>query len=110
MPIMIDKKRTEAYIGTFDTTSAADMLELEELSKMVMNLNKDLKRARARDRSGNALRYRLTKKGRGAIDKKVINGKEISYDAFGHIVGGLGNASRIDAYIHRRYDRCDFSS
>ena len=55
----LDKKRTDAYLGTFDCKSASDMDELAGLRRMVTNLNKDLKK------SGLTEQYYVKAQGRG---------------------------------------------
>ncbi len=54
MPIQIDPKRTLSYIGTFDSDSAGDMLELEELRRLVKKMNSMLKE------SGYDYRFRVS--------------------------------------------------
>ena len=98
--VNMNKRTSDAYVGSIDTRSVADMAQLEEVRTYVKVMNKYLRDDDARDRRGNPLRYRVTVKGRDPIEK--VNGK--GYNWAGDIVGGMANAGRIDVYIHRRMD------
>lgn len=104
MGIKIDKKRTNAFIGTFHYESADDMLQLSELRKMVMNLNRMLKE------DGYNYRFRLSIHGR--MGENNVNAYKYKRGGPRERFGGhpyqtiaLEDASRVDAYIHRRYER-----
>lgn len=90
MPIRIDENRTNAYIGTFYVEDASDMLELQELKKMVRNMNRMLKE------DGYPHRFRLTLRGR--LGKRNPAYPKYRY---GPCDVALSDATRIDAYIHR---------
>lgn len=101
------KRESNAYIGTFDYGCADDMLSLENIKVMVRNMNRMLRE------DGRDYKFRVCLRGRKPVEKKVINVmpwgtgmrdmREVSYDYFGNIVGGIANASCVDAYIYRRY-------
>lgn len=101
------KRESNAYIGTFNYGCADDMLSLENIKDMVRNMNRMLRE------DGRDYQFRVCLRGRRPVEKKVINTMpwgtglrreaEVSYDYFGNIVGGLANASAVDAYIYRRY-------
>lgn len=102
MPIKVDDKRTSSYIGTFHYESADDMLQLSELRKMVMNLNRMLKE------DGYNYRFRLSVQGRmGKNNPNAQKYKNPNRRFGGHRYQRiqLADASRVDAYIHRRYER-----
>jgi hypothetical protein len=67
-------------------------------------MNKLLREGDVKDKFGRDARYRVELKGRKPIKKRINprTGNEYSYSAFGSIVGGIANASEIDAYIYRR--------
>ena len=97
------KTRTTAYIGTFSTECAGDMLEVESIKNVVKNMNQELKYYDARDSYNRPIRFRTTLKARKPINK-VINkrtGKPNGYTAFGDVIGGMANAGAMDVYIHR---------
>ena len=112
--VNMNKRTSDAYIGSIDTLSVSDMEQLENIRSYVKVMNKHLHDANARDPRGNPLRYRVTLKGREAIEKQTVNSyswhkekwepRSRSYNVFGDIVGGIANAKRIDVYIHRRMD------
>ena len=112
--VNINKRSSDAYIGSIDTGSVSDMEQLQDIRTYVKVMNKHLRDADARDRRGKPLRYRVTLKGREAIEKQTIPAyswhkekweqRPRSYNVFGDILGGLANAKRIDVYIHRRMD------
>lgn len=112
--VNMNKRNSDSYIGSADTSCAADMLQIEEIRSFVKTMNKQLKHAKAVDRFGHPLRYRVSLKGREPVEKQVIpayswhkekwENRSRSYDNFGDIVGGISNAKRIDVYIHRRMD------
>jgi hypothetical protein len=87
MGIQIDKNRSDAYIGTFSYECADDMLQLQDVRAMVKNMNKSLREAK--------MDYNF---------RVVLRGRQpnTSYDYFGNVVGGIGNATKVDAYIYRR--------
>lgn len=96
--------RTDSYIGTFDVLDASDMLQLEDVRAMVKNMNKML-----RVDGFGEYQYRVVVRGRKPVEKKkvknVFTGKTSvrSYDAGGNVIGGIKNATRLDAYIYRRH-------
>lgn len=100
------KRVSDSYLGTFDYGCADDMLRLEELKNMVKNMNKMLRE----ENVGKS--FRVVLRGRKPVEKKEINTmpwgsglcrmRTVSYDYFGNIVGGIANATRVDAYLYRR--------
>ena len=105
MTNMKSRKRTsQDYAGTFDVRSVNDMIALDILKKTVKNLNENLKRSGAVNKYGTPIRYRLVTKGRRPFQKHINlrTGRAISYTWAGDIVGGISNASQLDAYIYRR--------
>lgn len=97
--------RTKSYIASYDTRSVNDMQMLAEARKLVSGMNRILKA------DGYQHQYRLVVRGRKPIQKSVIvnwrTGKTsvTGYDWAGNIVGGLANATKLDAYIYRRCNR-----
>ena len=105
--VNMNKRNSDSYVGSAYVSCAADMLQIEEIRSFVKMMNKQLKLAKAVDRRGNPLCYRVSLKGREAIQKEINprTGNPISYNTWnGDVVGGLKNAGRIDVYIHRRMD------
>lgn len=106
--VNMNKRISNGYLCSIDTKCISDMLKVEEVRATVRTLNKYLREANAVDRRGIKLQYRVSLKGREAIQKKINprTGNLISYTTSnGDVVGGLKNAGRIDIYIHQRYDR-----
>lgn len=103
--VNVEKRVSDQYVGSVYPECAADMLELEELKAAVKVMNTDLKNIGAQCEYGHPIRYRVSVKGREAIQKQINmrTGNTISYDIFGDVVGGISNARRLDVYIHRRY-------
>ena len=101
------ERYSNSYVGTFNYECADDMLRLEDLKCMVRNMNRMLRE------DGRDYQFRVVLRGRKPAEKQVINTmpwgsgmrrmKEVSYDYFGNIVGGIANATRVDAYIYRRF-------
>jgi hypothetical protein len=102
---MIRRSSTN-YIGSADTSCETDMIRVEEVRSIVKTMNKYLRESNAVDRRGMKLQYRVSLKGREAIQKEINprTGNPISYNLLGDLVGGVKNAGRIDVYIHQRYD------
>ena len=104
--VKFDKKgkvRTSAYVGTFSTQCAGDMLEVEAIKDVVKNMNQELKYYKAKDQRGRDIRFRTTLKARKPINK-ITNprtGNKIGYSTFGDVIGGMENAGAVDVYIHR---------
>jgi hypothetical protein len=100
------KQRTEAYVGTFSTECAGDMMEVESIRTLVKNFNKDLKASGATCKYGKPLRYRVDLKARQPINK-VLNkrtGRLNGYTWGGDVIGGIANARAVDLYIHRNWN------
>lgn len=103
MPINTNRQ-SDSYIGTFDVQSVTDMQQLSDLRQMVKNLNKMLK-----TRTGKT--FRIVIRGRKPIVKMPVprgyinpaSKGPVSYTYGGNIVGGLANASKLDAYLYERY-------
>ena len=100
----IKARQSDSYIGTFDVSSEKDMEQLSYLRDMVRSMNKMLKRETGKT-------FRIVLRGRAPKAKvAMINGhflssshKPVSYTYIGNIVGGLANATKVDAYIYTRY-------
>lgn len=100
-------RNSNAYIGTFEYESADDMLQLDEIKNMVKNMNRML-----REDGRSNYQFRVVLRGRQPVEKQDVNiysyGTGLrdirprSYDYFGNVVGGIANASKVDAYIYRR--------
>ena len=97
-------RKSDSYIGTFDVQSVSDMQQLSDLRQMVTSLNKMLK-----NKTGKT--FRIVVRGRKpAVKMPVSRGwftpasrGPVSYSYGGNIVGGLANATRLDAYLYERY-------
>lgn len=85
MHIDTSKTRTDAYIGTFDMDDQSQN-ELQQIRKMVTNLNKDLKKF------GYDYRYYVKAQARGYRQgiRRYNQSLPLKY------------ASKVDAYIYRR--------
>ena len=97
------KCRTDAYVGTFSTECAGDMLEVESIKNMVKHMNKELKYHNALDKYGRPIRFRTTLKARKPINKVRHHrtGQLRGYTYHGDVIGGMENAAACDVYIHR---------
>lgn len=95
---------SESFIGTFKTLDKNFDGDILSLRLRVKGMNADEKEA------GSNLRYRLILRGRRPFKKMIAkphwifgaSPNPVSYDYFGNIVGGLENASEVDAYIYER--------
>lgn len=98
---------SESFIGTFKTLDKNFDGDILSLRLRVKGMNADEKEA------GSDLRYRLVLRGRRPFKKMIldrastwgwipVSRNPVSYDYFGNIVGGLENASEVDAYIYER--------
>lgn len=99
------KVRTPAYVGTYQTGCAGDMLEVDKIKSVVKQLNEELACSGIVDRHGRPVRFRTTMKGRKPINK-VLNkrtGKLRGFTWGGDVIGGLANSAAVDVYIQRRY-------
>ena len=101
MPLCVPYNRTarwgSSFIGTFYFDDADDMNQLENVRKMVSNMNKDLKVA-GKD-------YKFYVKCQGRLGKNNPNAwKYKRGGTYGPNAGSvrLGDATRVDAYIYRR--------
>ena len=101
-------RSSKDYLGSIYTEDAASMLQLEDLRRMIKNLNTDLRNFKAKDKRGNPIQFRVCIRGREAIKKGSCShwlfGKadNRSYDWGGNCIGGIANASRLDVYLYRR--------
>lgn len=99
----LNGRQSDSYIGTFDVQSAADMQQLSDLRQMVRNLNKTLK-----VKTGKT--FRIVVRGRKPAVKMFVgrgyytpaSRGPVGYTYGGNIVGGLANATRLDAYLYER--------
>jgi len=100
------KKRTSSnYIGTFDVKSVADMQQLEDLRAMVKTINKLVSKSEK-----SSIKHRIVVRGRKPEVKMPTRAGFVtppsrglvSYDWAGNIVGGIKNATILDAYLYRR--------
>lgn len=97
------KPRTSAYVGTFSTQCAGDMLEVDAIKDVVKSMNAELRYYKAKDQRGRDIRFRTTLKARKPINK-ITNprtGKKVGYTYHGDVIGGMENAGAVDVYIHR---------
>ena len=97
------KPRTPAYVGTFSTQCAGDMLEVDAIKDVVKSMNAELRYYKAKDQRGRDIRFRTTLKARKPINK-ITNprtGKKVGYTYHGDVIGGMENAGAVDVYIHR---------
>lgn len=96
-------RSSDSYIGTFDVQSVADMQQLADIREMVSSLNRMLKRKTGKT-------FRVVVRGRKPLVKMHVGRtwcrpgtvNPVSYDFGGNIVGGIANATRLDAYIYER--------
>lgn len=97
------KPRTDAYVGTFSTQCAGDMLDVETIKDLVKDMNKELKYYDAKDKHGRPIRFRTSLKGRKPINKvkHFRTGQLRGYTYHGDVIGGMQNAGAVDVYIHR---------
>lgn len=104
--VNMNKRNSSSYLGSVDTRCVSDMMKVDEIRSMVKTMNKELRLVGAKDKYGALIQYRVSLKGREAIQKGINlrTGNPISYNTWnGDVIGGLKNAGRIDVYIHRRY-------
>ena len=97
--------RSDAYIGTYFTESAGDMLEISKIRDVVKAINKQTKKAEDRhynnpmtDDYVSMPRYRVSLKGRYGRN----NPNYCSWRGNRGQVP-LEHAERVDVYIHRRH-------
>ena len=101
-------RTSKDYMGSIMAQDAAGMLQLEDLRRMVKNLNTDLRKFGAKDRDGDLIQFRVCVRGREPFEKGSCShwlfGKadNRSYDWAGNCIGGIANASRLDVYLYRR--------
>ena len=99
MPLCVPYNRTARYgssfIGTFYFDDADDMNQLENVRKMVSNMNKDLKVA------GKDYKFYVKCQGRGPRTKpSILDGRGFrGYDQS----LPLRHATHMDVYIYERY-------
>lgn len=86
MGIQVNNNRTNSYIGTFDYSSADDMLQLQEVRNIIKNMNKSLRDAK--------MDYQFYVKCQGRGHRY---GNYSYYQSL-----PLSLAERVDAYIYRR--------
>ncbi len=101
---MFSNRISSSYIGTFKRGNSEDEKALTEVKNMVHYINKCLRQSDAKDRFGALIQYRVCVKGRRPYKKffNKLTGRMNSYNFAGDIVGGIKNASEVDAYIYRR--------
>ena len=95
---------SENFVITLKTLDKNFDVDIQSLRHRVKRINLVEKEA------GSNTRYRLTLRGRRPFKKMIskphwifgASPNPVSYDYFGNIVGGLENASEVDAYIYKR--------
>jgi hypothetical protein len=99
----IKKRESDSYLGTFDASSKKDMEQLSYLRSVVSGMNKMLKRETGKT-FRICVRGRAPKKKMAAKDGYFLSSscRPVSYDFGGNIVGGIANATYLDAYIYTR--------
>ena len=97
--------RSDAYVGTYWTESAGDMLEISKIRDVVKVINKQTKKAEDRHKYNpmtddyvSMPRYRVSLKGRYGRN----NPNYCSWRGNRGQVP-LEHAERVDVYIHRRH-------
>tara|TARA_B000000557_G_C20621526_1_gene378274 strand:+ start:354 stop:689 length:336 start_codon:yes stop_codon:yes gene_type:complete len=102
MPIMMKNDReSTSYIGTFQVGNPDDAVELDMVKSMVKWFNKSTHKKH---------KVRLCLRGRKPKTKMNYPGGyflpkskgPVSYNPSGNIMGGIKNATVLDAYIYRR--------
>ena len=102
MPIMMKNDReSTSYIGTFHVGNPDDAVELDMVKSMVKWFNKSTHKKH---------KVRLCLRGRKPKTKMNYPGGyflakskgPVSYNPSGNIMGGIKNATVLDAYIYRR--------
>ncbi len=102
MPIMMENDReSNSYIGTFQVGNPDDEFEIDMVKSMVKWFNKS---------SHTKHKVRLCLRGRKPKKKMLDAGgyfkpaskKPVAYNWSGNIMGGIKNATVLDAYIYRR--------
>lgn len=106
--INMKARSSKDYLGSVFTTDAGGMLQLEDLRRMVKNMNKDLRNFGATDTYGRPVQFRVEVRGREPIETGTtshwIFGTKTNakYTWGGNCIGGVANASRLDIYLYRR--------
>ena len=112
--MIINKRTSQSYLGTFDVGSVADMQQLEDLRGMVKTINKVVSKS-----AKSNIKHRIVVRGRKPVVKMITKAGyatppshgvtqwspsrgPVSYDWGGNIVGGIKNATILDAYLYRR--------
>lgn len=104
--VNMKNRYSKAYRGSVYTNCVNHETEIQNIKDAVKVMNATLKQDNVKDRRGNLIQYRVSLKGREAIEKAINyrTGNRISYSTRnGDVIGGLKNAGRIDIYIHRRW-------
>ena len=97
--------RSDAYVGTYYTDSAGDMLEIETIRNAVKSINKQNKKAEdshnnhpMTDDYVSMPRYRVSLKGRYGRNNPNYCSRRGNNGSV-----PLEHAERVDVYIHRRH-------
>tara|TARA_B100000131_G_scaffold192579_1_gene185100 strand:+ start:3877 stop:4188 length:312 start_codon:yes stop_codon:yes gene_type:complete len=102
MPIMMKNNRdSTSYIGTFQCDNPNDMSQIDMVKSIVKWFNKS---------SHKKYKVRLCLRGRKPKTKMLYPGGyyqqkskgPVSYTPSGNIMGGIKNATVLDAYIYKR--------
>ena len=102
MPILMQNDReSTSFIGTFQVGNPDDAVELDMVKSMVRWFNKS---SHVKHKIRLCLRGRKPKKkmlDRGGYFTPASKGP-VAYSYSGNIMGGIKNATVLDAYIYRR--------
>ena len=102
MPILMQNDReSTSYIGTFQVGNPDDAVELDMVKSMVKWFNQSIH---------TKYKVRLCLRGRKPKTKMLYPGGyyqqkskgPVSYNPSGNIMGGIKNATVLDAYIYKR--------
>lgn len=97
-------------LGRFSVDSKEDMDLLAAIKAKVKSINEKYASEGLTDKYGNPLRVRVCLRGRRPKVKMLPKShwifgapkNPVSYDYFGNIVGGIKNATIVDAYLYKR--------
>ena len=103
--MMIKPNRTSSYISTIFMDNKKDLEHLQSIRNMVKNLNRDLRRQKARDNYNRPLQFYVKLQGRLGKNRKgpIADMYRSLWNRGGSVCISVDDAKYCDVYLYRRW-------
>ena len=103
--MMIKPNRTSSYISTIFMDNKKDLEHLQSIRNMVKNLNRDLRRQKARDNYNSPLQFYVKLQGRLGKNRKgrIADMYRSLWNSRSNVSISVNDAKYCDVYLYRRW-------